>query len=141
EDVVRGERDERRTERGHVRGSTDVDRRCTLRICLGAFDIGPPCRMEDEVVCASLDALARGMRDVPVLATEGDDVVVGKCALERLAELTTRARDEHCTQDGAVASRAERIGSDVFHRCTTRGSFQATVCSSGSVGSNSVVTW
>ena len=36
---------------------------------------------------------------------------------------------------------SERIGLRVLHRCATRGSFQGIVCSSGSSGSYSAVTW
>ena len=54
---------------------------------------------------------------------------------ERVAELAARARDQ------GAASRADRIGVGVLHRCATRGSFHGTPCSSGSLGSYSSVTW
>jgi len=51
------------------------------------------------------------------------------------AELAAGARYEH-----AAASRGERIGVSVLHRCFTRGSAQQTPCSSGSAASYSSVT-
>ena len=77
--------------------------------------------------------LSRGaVRHVPVLVCERDDVVVRERLAERAAELAAGARDQDAT-----ASRADRIGVLVLHRCATRGSFQGIVCSSGSAGSYS----
>ena len=53
---------------------------------------------------------------------------------ERGAQLAAGPRYED-------ASRSERIGLSVLHRCLTRGSSQGTPCSSGSAGSYSRVTW
>jgi len=74
--------------------------------------------------------------DVPVVPRERDGLVVRERIDERAAELAARARDQDAT-----ASRADRIGVLVLHRCATRGSFQGIVCSSGSAGSYSCVTW
>ena len=98
--------------------------------------------MEDEVELALCHVGARRERDVPLLAAQSENVVVRKPLPERPTELPARAGDENSTgQDAAPASRAERIGSVVFHRRATRGSFQGIVCSSGSDGSYSSVTW
>jgi hypothetical protein len=79
----------------------------------------------------------RRQRDVPVLVTEGRDVVRRERLDQRAAELTARARYD----DAASRSRCERIGDFVLQRCTTRESFQGISCSSGSDGSYSSVTW
>ena len=68
---------------------------------------------------------------------ERDEIVVRERVLERAAELAAGARD----QDATAASRADRVGVLVLHSPTTRGSFQGIVCSSGSAGSYSAVTW
>ena len=72
---------------------------------------------------------------VPAVAAEREDVVPLERIDERVAELPARAGDQ------GVASRSERIGVVVLHRCATRGSFHGTPCSSGSSGSYSSVTW
>ena len=88
--------------------------------------------MQDEVETLLAESRIERMRDIPVRVRQRPDVVVGECLLERVAELAPRPRD----QDSTAASRADRIGVVVLHRDATRGSF-----SSGSLGSNSVVTW
>ena len=89
--------------------------------------------MEDEI--GRPTAAAGASRSRPSRAVEREDVVVGERARERVAELAARARDQD------AASRGERIGFVVLHRCVTRGSFQGMPCSSGSPGSYSSVTW
>lgn len=91
--------------------------------------------MQDEIRPRKL--LRSRQRDVPVRMAQRHDVVSGEGVLERAAKLAARARD----QDSTAASRADKIGLLVLHRCATRGSFQGTVCSSGSAGSYSAVTW
>ena len=54
----------------------------------------------------------------------------------RVAELTSRARDQSWTD----RSRSESSGDRVLQRSTTRGSFQGTPCSSGAAGSYSSAT-
>ena len=85
--------------------------------------------MQDEVVVA---------RDVAgdVELAVPERVRPGERLGERGAELAAGARDQD-----AWESRAERIGSFVCHRSTTRGSSQGIPCSSGSAGSYSSVTW
>ena len=73
--------------------------------------------------------------DVPTCTVEGEEIVGGEHAREGAAELTARPRDQ------GAASRADRIGVVVLHRCATRASFHATPCSSGSAESYSSVTW
>jgi len=87
--------------------------------------------MQDEV-----DRRRRVERqlDVPLRAGQRDQVVARERLDERGPELAAGARYED-------ASRAERIGVCVCHRCLTRGSSQGTPCSSGSAGSYSRVTW
>ena len=93
--------------------------------------------MQDEVDRASGQIRAGRVGNVPVGVAERDDVLVRECVLQGAAELAARARD----QDATAASRADRIGVLVLHRCATRGSFQGIVSSSGSAGSYSAVTW
>jgi hypothetical protein len=76
----------------------------------------------------------RRFRNVPVLVADGDYLVRGEGFLQRSAELAARARDQD-------ASRSDRIGDCVLQRCFTRGSSQGRLCSSGSAGSYSRVTW
>ncbi len=98
--------------------------------------------MENDVELALSQVDTRWEGDVPLLAGECDDLVVREPLPERAAELATRAGDENTTdQDAAPASLADRIGSVDFQRCATRESFQGIVCSSGSDGSYSSVTW
>ena len=115
----------------------DVHGGSTLRVVLGAVDVGPRRRVQNEVDLASRSRVRQRPGDVPVGAREREDVVVRECPLERAAELAAGARD----QDSTAASRADRIGVLELHRDATRGSFQGTVCSSGSAGSYSAVTW
>ncbi len=75
-----------------------------------------------------------GERDVPVLTAQRQDVVGRERLLQRPAQLAGGAGDQD-------ASRADRIGVVVLHRCATRGSFHGIPCSSGSAGSYSSVTW
>ena len=93
--------------------------------------------MEHEVELSLRQLRARRLGDVPVGVRQRENVVRGEGLPERVAELAARARD----QDSTAASRADRIGVLELHRCATRGSFQAIVCSSGSAGSYSTVTW
>ena len=80
-------------------------------------------------VCYKLD----WTRDVEVSA--GSRVGLRKGLPQRGAELAARAGDQE------TASRSDRIGDSVLQRCTTRGSFHGTSCSSGSSRSYSSVTW
>ena len=57
EDVVGRERDERRAELGDVLRAADVDRRRALRVVLGAVDVRPGRRVQDEL---QVDARALG---------------------------------------------------------------------------------
>ena len=114
EDVVGREGDERRAERRRIRGAGDVDGGCALRVLLGPVDVRPGGGMQDQV---GRRARRRREGDVPVGVPERDQLVVRERLLERAAELTARAGDDY-----AAASRAERIGSSVLHRCLTRGS-------------------
>ncbi len=84
--------------------SADVDRGRTLRIGLGAVDVGPRSGMENEV---DLAERRRRKRDVPVLVREPGRTREG--LEQRRAELPARP----CYED---ASRAERIGDDVLQR-------------------------
>ena len=93
------------------------------------------CRTRSSSPCDTVSL--GGLRDVPVLVAQSHEVVVRERVLERAAELAAGARD----QDATAASRADRIGVLVLHRSATRGSFQGIVCSSGSAGSYSAVTW
>ena len=120
-----------------MRRPGDVDGGGALRIGLRTVDVRPRRRVQNEVEVASQQTVAWRLGDVPVGVGERDDVVGGEGLLERVAELAARPRD----QDSTAASRADRIGVLELHRCATRGSFQATVCSSGSAGSYSTVTW
>ena len=72
------------------------------------------------------------LRDVELVPRPG--VRIRERLAERGAELAAGPRYED-------ASRSERIGLSVLHRCLTRGSSQGIPCSSGSVGSYSRVTW
>ena len=89
--------------------------------------------MEDEV--GQPRKRRRLEADVPLVTAEREDVVVREDTGERVAELATGAGDQ------GAASRSERIGVVVLHRCATRASFHGTPCSSGSSGSYSSVTW
>ena len=115
----------------------DVDRGCALRVGLGPVDIRPSSRVEDEVDLSSQQGVAGRRRDVPAVARQRDHVVVRELLRERVAKLATGARD----QDATPASRADRIGVLELHSEATRGSSHGTVCSSGSAGSYSTVTW
>ncbi len=142
EHVVGGEGDERRAERSRVRRPADVDRARTLRIALGPVHVGPGGGVEHEVEIALCQVDTGWVRDVPLLARQRHEVVGGEGLLERPAELAAGTGDQDASaQDAASASRADRIGSVLFHRCATRSSFQGIVCSSGSAGSYSSVTW
>ena len=89
--------------------------------------------MEDELGLPRQRRAVAG--HVPAAPVEREHVVVGERVRERVAELAARARDQD------TASRGERIGFVVLHRCATRGSFHGMPCSSGSAGSYSSVTW
>ena len=91
EDVVGRVVDERRTEGGDVRSPADVDRGGALRIVLGAVDIRPGGRMEDDV--GLFEPGGRRQLDVPVSARQGDHAVHGELLGERAAELPARAGD------------------------------------------------
>ena len=134
EHVVGRERDERRAERGGVRRAADVGGRRALGVVLGPVDVRPRRRMEHEVRAATEAAAPRSGRPTSS-RREGEHVVVREATGERMAELAAGAGDQ------GAASRAERIGVVVLHRCATRGSFHGTPCSSGSSGSYSSVTW
>ena len=123
----------RRPERCRVRRAADVDGRCALGVVLGAVDVRPRRRVEDEVGRPRKRRCLEA--DVPLLAAESEHVVVREDTGERVAELAAGAGDQ------GAASRSERIGVVVLHRCATRGSFHGTPCSSGSSGSYSSVTW
>ena len=111
--------------------ASDIHRGRLLRIVLGAVDVGPRGRVQNEV---GLERRRRRERDVPVGARQRPRV--RERLGERVAELATRARDH----SAARWSRSDKIGDRVLHRSTTRGSFHATPCSSGRSGSYSSVT-
>ena len=134
EDVVGRKDDERGTELRRVRDAADVDRGRLLRLVLGAVDVGPRSRMQDEV---GPKTGGRGQRDVPVRVAQGHELVPRERLPERAAELAARPGD----QDATAASRAERIGVAVDHSSLTRGSSHGIPRSSGSAGSYSSVTW
>ena len=138
EDVVGREGDDGGAQRGDVGRSRDVHRGRTLRVQLCTVDVRPRRGVQHEVEVVSARKLGpRGVGHVPVRMAERKDVVRGELLSERAAELAARTGD----QDSTEASRADRIGVLELHRCATRGSFQGTVCSSGSSASNSTVTW
>ena len=64
EDVVGREVDERHAERGRVLRAADVDRRRALRVVLGAVDVRPGRRVQDELDAAG--AAGRREADVPL---------------------------------------------------------------------------
>jgi len=132
EDEVRGVVDEGGAELCHVPGSADVHSRRALRVVLRAVHVGPGGGVQHEPDVA--EPGRRRMRHVPLLA--GERARVREDLGERPAELPPGAGYE----DAAVASRSDRIGDDVLHRPTTRGSFQGRPCSSGAAGSYSSVT-
>ena len=135
EDVVGRERDDRRSDRSGVGRAGDVRRGRAVGIVLGGVDVRPGRAVKDELGGPRKPG-RRAPRDVPALTVEGDQVVVCERRRERLPQLTGGAG-----QEDASASRAERIGVVVLHRCATRGSFHGIPCSSGSEGSYSEVTW
>ncbi len=71
EDVVAREVDERRAERGDVLRPADVRRRRTLRVVLGAVDVGPGGGVQDELEPWPI-RLGRRRADVPALPGQGD---------------------------------------------------------------------
>ena len=131
EDVVARPHDERSAERGRVLGAADVDGGSLLRVVLGAVDVGPGRRVQHEFGCK---AGRSGMRHVPVGA--GEPARIRERLEQRVPELPAGAGYEDAT-----ASRDDRIGVCVLHSSLTRGSSQASDCSSGSAGSYSRVTW
>ena len=88
----------------------------TRRVLLGAVDVRPGRRVQDEVERAQVGG--RGLGDVPLRPRERDDVLVGELLGQRLPELAAGAGD----QEAAAASRADRIGDCVLQRSRTRGS-------------------
>ena len=110
---------------------TDVHRSGLLRLVLGAVDVGPRRGVQDEVGCEPGGAGCVTSQSVRVRPR-----AVGKGLEQRVPELPAAPGYEH-----AAASRGERIGVCVLHRCLTRGSSQQSPCSSGSAGSYSRVTW
>ena len=94
--------------------AADVDRGRALRVVLGAVDVRPRGRVQDEVAPR---ARRRRERDVPVGARRAPRAS-GKRLEQRVPELPARAGD----QDAAAWSRSERIGDRVLQRSTTRGS-------------------
>jgi hypothetical protein len=114
--------------------AADVDCRGALRVVLGAVDVRPGRRVEDE---AGLDRRRR-QRHVPVGVGERDDLILRERLLQRAPELAARSRDYDALSD--VLSRSERIGDWTLQRWATRGSFQGMPCSSGSAPSYSSLT-
>ncbi len=131
EDVVGRPHDERGAERRRVLDAADVDGGGFLWVVLGAVDIGPGRRVQHEL---ARDARGSGVRDVPVGA--GEPPRFRERLEQCVPELPTGAGYEDAT-----ASRDDRIGVCVLHSSLTRGSSQASECSSGSAGSYSRVTW
>ena len=110
--------------------AADVDGGGTLGIVLRTVDVGPCCGVQNEI--GRLLERGRRKRDVPL--GMGQPPRGGKGLSERVTELAARPRDQD------AASRSDRIGDFVLQRSTTRGSSQASWCSSGSAGSYSSVT-
>src|SRR5205823_6180161 len=135
--VVGGEGDQWDAELRGVRGAADVHRGRALWIRLRTVHVGPRRSVEDKLPSPLGQRVTERKGHVPVLVPEREHVVVGEDVLQRAPELAARAGD----QDATTVSRADRIGVRVLHRCATRGSFQGTVCSSGSRWSYSAVTW
>jgi hypothetical protein len=124
EDVVARERDERRAERGDVRRPADVaaPRPCGSSSAPSTFVQAAAWRTRSGVHgAAALGGTSHAARSSASTSSSAN-------ARERVAELAARARDQ------GAASRSERIGVVVLHRCATRGSFHGTPCSSGSAG-------
>ena len=136
EDVIRGEVDERRPERGDVRSAADVHGRRALRIVLRSLDVGPPCSVQGEIQVTLCHLAGGGISDVPRSPVQRDDVVAGEGLGERDAELAARAGDQD-----PLLSRSDRIGDFVLQRSITRGSSHGNPFSSGSAASYSSVTW
>jgi hypothetical protein len=113
--------------------AADVGGGGSLRVGLGAVDVRPGGRMEDE---SCLEAGGRRERYIPVLVPEREDAVPGERVLKRTAELPARAGD----QDSGASS-SDRIGDRVLQRSTTRGSSHGHSFSSGSSASYSSLTW
>jgi hypothetical protein len=125
EDVIGGEVDDRRAHGDDVSRAKHVDALDRFALGLRRIDVCPCGRMENE-----LGSHRERPRDVvprPISAREH----LG----QRGAELAAWAGDQE------AASRSERIGERVAHRCLTRSSSHGMACSSGSVGSYSSVTW
>ena len=129
EDVVGGEVDDRRAERGHVPRPLDVDAERACLVGLGAVHVRPGRRVQHEPGLVSEGDRLRHVELVPRAR-----IGVGEGLPQRRPELAARPGYED-------ASRCERIGLSVLHRCLTRGSSQGIPCSSGSAGSYSRVTW
>ena len=134
EDVVGREVDERHAELGDVLRAADVHRRRALRVVLGAVDVRPGRRVQDELESQAARARGSGKRTSHSARVERERL--RERLGERRAELPAGAGD----QDAAALSRSESSGDRVLQRSTTRGSFHGTPCSSGSAGSYSSVT-
>ena len=68
----------------------DVDGRGALRIVLGAVDVGPGGRMQNEVRCKPV---GRRSGNIPLVLVERDDLVVREGLDERPPELPAGAGD------------------------------------------------
>jgi hypothetical protein len=108
----------------------DIDRSRALRVVLGAVDVRPRGRVEDEVG----PQRRRRQGYVPVGMAERDQLLVRELLLQRAPELPAGSGDYD------PLSRSERIGDRELQRWATRGSFQAMRCSSGSAESYSSLT-
>ena len=138
EHVVGGERDQRRAERRRVCGPGDVHRSRALRIRLGAVDVGPGRRVQNEIEPALCQVVVGGQRT--------SHSRTGRARRRRRPRTPAASARPSWPPAPVIRTRRRRpartrIGVLELHRCATRGSFQGTVCSSGSAGSYSSVTW
>src|SRR4029450_4507768 len=125
EDVIGGEVDDRRARADDVPRAEHVDALERFALGLRPVDVRPCGGVENEI--GSYGEWPRDVVPRPI----GRRKHLG----QRGAELAARAGDQE------AASRSERSGERVAHRCLTRSSSHGMPCSSGSVGSYSSVTW